>query len=101
MEDFADLLGETKEKGKDKAKPYAILDEFNIPHHKYIDSETNKVYFEYILMEDVPDKYAAEFTHWMRGQTCPGVGEELAVYAWDLERWLEWKLKRTNILGFD
>jgi len=99
MEDFADLLGEVKDKGK--AKPYAILDEFKIPHHKYIDSETNEVYFEYTLIEEVPDQYTAEFSHWMRGQTCPVVGEELAVYSWDLERWLAWKLKRTNILIFD
>ena len=100
MEDFADLLGEVA-KDKGKAKPYAIMDELKIPHYKYIDSETNEVYFEYALIEDLPEKYSEEFRHWMTGQTMPVVGDELAVYAWDMERWLAWKLRRTNILVFD
>jgi hypothetical protein len=76
-------------------------EDFKIPKYKYIDNNGD-VLFEYAFIEDVPEEYAEEFRHWMRGQTCPIIDEgKFAIYAHDLERWLRWKLGKTNILIFD
>jgi len=79
----------------------AKTEDLKIPKYKYINPDGN-VLFEYAFIEDVPEEYAEEFRHWMTGQTCPVVDEgKFAVYAYDLERWLRWKLGKTNILIFD
>ena len=98
-EDFAELLVK-KSKDKGKEKPYAILDEIKIPYHDYM--LDGKPYFQYVFFEDIPDLYKGEFNEWIYGQTVPVVEEDkVAIYAWDVERWFAWKLKRTDILIFD
>ena len=81
--------------------PPVKTEDFRVPKYKYIDKD-GKTLFEYIFIEDVPEEYAEEFRHWMRGQTCPVVDEgRMALYSYDYERWVRWKTGKTNILIFD
>ena len=58
--------------------------------------------FSYICISDVPDEYYYEFLKWVQHQTRPVIDEhDDAIYAWDWDRWLEWKTGKSNILIFD
>ena len=50
-------------------------------------------YFDYILPEDIPEKYKKEFGDWMHGQTVGEVDGKLVVFAQDYERWFDMKTK--------
>ena len=76
-------------------------EDLKIPKYEYI--LDGKVYFEYIFQKDVPAAYRKEFFDWMYGQTMPIVGDdsEMAIYAYDYERWVRWKTGKTDILIWD
>ncbi len=58
--------------------------------------------FSYICISDVPDEYYYEFLKWIGGQTRPVVDEhDDAVYAWDWNRWLDWRTGVSDLLIFD
>ena len=50
-------------------------------------------HFDYVLFEDVPEKYKKEFGDWMHGQTVNEVDGKLVVYAHDYERWFNMATK--------
>jgi len=49
----------------------------------------------YILLQDIQEKFRAEFARWMYGQTGAVIHGDHVIYSWDWERWYEMKLNDT------
>ena len=73
--------------------------------HRLYDQDEGYLIFEFIFVEDIPERYVDEFTTWMRGQTCPVIevdGEsKMAVYWHDWIRWYQYKTGKAKFLIWD